>query len=78
MKTQVSHTSPLFFNGGWSYQTFWHTALENDYFWIWLCFCAYYSYHQETGRNAGAANAALVVILHNLDIFSSFSVGTVG
>lgn len=45
-------------------------ALGNDYFWMWLCFCRYYSYHRETGRNEGAANAALDVISQILAIVS--------
>ncbi len=36
---------------------------EYDYFWMRLCFRRYYSYHQETGRNEGAANAAPDAIL---------------
>ena len=43
---------------------------KNDYSWMWLCFRRYYSYHQETGRNEGAANAALDVISQILDILS--------
>lgn len=63
-------THLLVFSGGSSYETFWQIALENDYFWMQLCFCRYYSYHHETGRNEGAANAALDVILQILDILS--------
>lgn len=50
---------------------FGNQLLENDYFWMRLCFRRYYSYHQETGWNEGGGLMPLwTPFLQILDVLS--------